>query len=494
MALTAAARMSDVHNILFEVLGSIPEYISNAERYKRIYKSTRNVKLVKKTASLYTTIVVALAEGFAYLRERSTIAPVKAFFMGQRYQKNLEETLKAVRAATEAVRAEAELCLHEVSAEGLGRTIANEDQRRQDCTEALIENRESDQKIYQKVESVDEKVSYLTSALNAVYRQLRSSQLLNPVSNLPNRLYAEQADTSRSASPMAIARHASISVKQIVRSLGFRKDGPYRDLLDRLQLGHSMPLNQQSRAVDLINSEELKNWLKVTSSDALLIHGGSTDDDTEEPLSFISSKIITTSQDLEPIITIHYFCGLHRDMRTESETGGDAQAMMNSLLGQLLTQERYDFDLANVTRHDLALLEVDDMKTLCVMFGKLVKQLPPASALFCIIDGVSAFEDSLRSNDTVKALRHLVRLARSSNNVSFKLLLTCAGESQNRRRYEISEGQELIMEEELVDDEGHGYNDDLFDEDMATSVLNESEEYHGARTPRLPLADYPDDF
>ena len=63
--------MSDIHGIVFEVMGSIPEYISNAERYKAIYKSTRNVKLVKKTALLYTAIVVALAQTFDYLGERS---------------------------------------------------------------------------------------------------------------------------------------------------------------------------------------------------------------------------------------------------------------------------------------------------------------------------------------------------------------------------------------------------------------------------------------
>lgn len=128
MALTAATRMSDVHSILFEVLGSIPEYISNAERYKSIYKSTRNIKLVKKTVLLYTSIVVALTEAFSYLRERSLVTPLKAYLLGQRYQKKLEEKLKAVSGATEAVKAEATLCLHEVNAEGLVRTIANEDQ------------------------------------------------------------------------------------------------------------------------------------------------------------------------------------------------------------------------------------------------------------------------------------------------------------------------------------------------------------------------------
>ena len=63
--------MSDIHSMVYEVMGTIPEYISNAERYKSIYKSTRNIKLVQKTVSLYSSIIVALVEAFAYLGERS---------------------------------------------------------------------------------------------------------------------------------------------------------------------------------------------------------------------------------------------------------------------------------------------------------------------------------------------------------------------------------------------------------------------------------------
>ncbi|MCJ1438850.1 hypothetical protein MMC27_008240 [Xylographa pallens] len=491
----AAARMGDIHSILYEVLGTIPEYISNAERYKNIYKSTRNVKLVQKTVLLYSSIVVALAEAFAYLGERSVVSFPKAFFLGQKYQKKLEEKLKAVLSATEAVKAEATLCLHEVNAEGLVRTIANEDQRRQDSAEAQAQNMQSDQKLYQKLESVDEKINYLTNALDAAYRQLRSSQFLDPLTTMPqSQGYVQGDNISRSSSPMAAIKRAALLPKQILRSLDFHREDAQNDLIDRLQLGYSMPLNQQGRAVDLISSDNLKNWLKVTSSDVLLVHGGSADEDTEEPLSFVSAKIITTVQDLDPVITIHYFCGLHRSERSKTVTGGDAQTMMSSLLGQLLIQGKYEFALDFVTPHDLSMLKMDDLKTLCVIVGSLIKQLPPASALFCVLDGIFAFEDSTRSDDMIKALRYLVRLVHKSKDVSFKLLLTCAGDCQFRRRYEIGEGQALLMDEELVDDDGHGYNDDLFNDDMATALVEHANEYDEARDPRILLDEYPEDF
>ena len=67
----------------------------------------------------------------------SSVSPIKAFLLGQKYQKKLEEKLKAVLAATEAVKSEATLCLHEVNAEGLVRTIANEDQSITDPSRSL---------------------------------------------------------------------------------------------------------------------------------------------------------------------------------------------------------------------------------------------------------------------------------------------------------------------------------------------------------------------
>ena len=361
---------------------------------------------------------------------------------------------------------------------------------------------------------MDEKINYLTNALDAAYRQLRSSQFLDPLTNMPpNQGYVQGDNISRSSSPMAAAKRAgmkgrlvlcsclliygtALSAKQVLRCLDFRRDDAHNDLVDRLQLGHSMPLSQQARAVDLISSDNLKDWLKITSSDVLLVHGGSADEDTEEPLSFVSAKIVSTVQDLDPVITVHYFCGLHRDQRTKTgtETGGDAQTMMSSLLGQLLIQDKYEFALDFVTSHDLSMLKVDDLKTLCVMVGSLIKQMPPASALFCVLDGIFAFEDSARSNDMIKALRYLVRLVHKSKDVSFKLLLTCAGDCQFWRRYEISEGQALLMDEELVDDEGHGYSDELFNDDMATALVERDHDYDVTRDPNILLDEYPEDF
>ena len=63
--------MTDVHEILYQTLADIPEYINTSKRYLDMYRHHRKIKLETKTAYLYTVIVIALTEVLEYLRERS---------------------------------------------------------------------------------------------------------------------------------------------------------------------------------------------------------------------------------------------------------------------------------------------------------------------------------------------------------------------------------------------------------------------------------------
>lgn len=67
--------MKNVDTMVFEVIGKIPEYIGGAERYRKVYASARNPVLIRKTAELYSSILVALTEIFEYLGENSTGRP-----------------------------------------------------------------------------------------------------------------------------------------------------------------------------------------------------------------------------------------------------------------------------------------------------------------------------------------------------------------------------------------------------------------------------------
>ncbi|MCJ1386150.1 hypothetical protein MMC17_009276 [Xylographa soralifera] len=195
----------------------------------------------------------------------SSVSPLKAFFFGQSYEKKLEEQLRGVLVATEAVKAEATLCLHEANTEGLAIRP----------------------KAPPKLESVDEKINYLTNTLDAARRQLRRSQFLDPLTNIPqSQGLVQGGNISRSLSPMTAIKRADMKVAWC---LDFRREDAQDDLIDRLQLTYPMPLSQQGRAVDLTSSDNLKGWFKIMSSDVLLVHRGSADEDTEELLSLVSA-------------------------------------------------------------------------------------------------------------------------------------------------------------------------------------------------------------
>lgn len=63
--------MTDIQETLYQTLASIPEYINTSKRYLDIYRHHRKVGLERKTADLYTAVVVALTEVFDYLKEHS---------------------------------------------------------------------------------------------------------------------------------------------------------------------------------------------------------------------------------------------------------------------------------------------------------------------------------------------------------------------------------------------------------------------------------------
>ncbi|MCJ1250926.1 hypothetical protein MMC30_008154 [Trapelia coarctata] len=227
------------------------------------------------------------------------------------------------------------------------------------------------QAIYLGLESAEERHQYIISALDALYRRLRSAPLSDLVTNMSGFPTTQHAVTpgSPNAKPKAESQQRY----------------PHNDMLDQLRLGGSMTSKQQSQVVALVKSPEPEDWLKAHTSQAVLIHGATPDDETEEPPSFLSAKLAASLLPADPIMCVQCSCVLRPN---------NVHTMMRSLLGQLLTQEKYHFCLDHPTHAGVQSLKANDLKTLCITFGTLISQLPPASAVFCIIDNIAALEGS----------------------------------------------------------------------------------------------------
>jgi hypothetical protein len=90
------------------------------------------------------------------------------------------------------------------------------------------------------------------------------------------------------------------------------------------------------------------------------------------------------------------------------------------LLAQLLSQYP-DFEISS---QDLANLSPNTLHSVQYLFEKLVGQLEASMMVFCIIDGISLYEDAGRLEETKKVMNGLTELVYNGTGPVFKLLLT----------------------------------------------------------------------
>ena len=253
-------------------------------------------------------------------------------------------------------------------------------------------------------------------------------------------------------------------------------------------MGGTLELSDQGRVTGVMKQSRFREWLTtIATSGTLLINGNSSWDEVDGPLSFICAKVARTLLFLKPVITLYHFCGLHRDQSGDAEAS--LRVMMNHLLCQLLHQTELSVELSFLDDNAIGKLRRGSLKTLRRTLITLIAKLPPKVAVFCIIDGISFYEDSVHVGTTIKVVRQLVGLARKSTGTSsngptnpnkasaaasasasssapFKLLLTCPGRSSYTMEYGVEEKEILDIEENLVDDDGQGYNDAVWEEDI----------------------------
>ena len=68
-------------------------------------------------------------------------------------------------------------------------------------------------------------------------------------------------------------------------------------------------------------------------------------------------------------------------------------------------------------------------------------------------------------------------LVHKAKQTSFKLLLTCPGETYFQGEYGIREKEVLLLNEEQLDDDGQGYNDGMFEKEMAALIARNEEDH-----------------
>ena len=245
------------------------------------------------------------------------------------------------------------------------------------------------------------------------------------------------------------------ATEQVLALLDFDVELLSNDVESTLRNVWTLDSSAQDRAVTIMASPQLQTWLTTPQSSALFINGNHDASGRQSPLSYICSKLIDSmcssvgDSGHSSILACVFFCGQHMD--PDDPTVGPA-GMMRNLLAQLLLSHNA-FKLATIQR----LLDIDPSQVgeLCTLFAALIEQLPRRYVVFCIIDGMTLYEDSpTRCEAAAEATRILLQVMETckANGCMFKLLVTCPGSS--RILYREFNEQEIIWMPKKVDPQG----------------------------------------
>lgn len=184
-------------------------------------------------------------------------------------------------------------------------------------------------------------------------------------------------------------------------------------------------LEDRGRAEQVLSTPDFGRWISSPGAAKLLVHGefdstGAADRPVS-PFSVLCATMVKSLR-LRAAVSLVFFCGCH--LAYDEHRG--SRAMIRSLLAQLLRQ----FPATHVEadpRVGVPELGRASEAQLCGLFARLVRQLPPGTPVFCLIDGINAYESELfldGMDTVVLALLGLVDESLAAGRVNFKLLLT----------------------------------------------------------------------
>ena len=185
---------------------------------------------------------------------------------------------------------------------------------------------------------------------------------------------------------------------------------PTRDQGVILQKYHAFGRNSHARVSYLMVMPQFQGWLMDDQPDILLVDGHCHDQSLGKvsPLSVFCAALFDIVSDphggpathvpsQRPRVVLSFFCGQHT---TPASSLQGPLGLIRSLIDQLLMQwPEYDHVDLSFLAYEPELwgaVSQHDLPSLCYLFGRLLEQLRPDTIVYCIIDGISQFETSLK--------------------------------------------------------------------------------------------------
>lgn len=183
--------------------------------------------------------------------------------------------------------------------------------------------------------------------------------------------------------------------------------------------------SEKSRVSWLVDHERLGDWITSPTSDLFLINGNEHRHEHTSPVSVYCGMLTRALQSQAPRIVLYWYCGLN--------VNEDVVGLLGNMIGQLLDK----IEAGNSARKSIkkvwyADFVPDDQTVLFGLFKKILKQQLETASVFCILDGVSFYEDNDRAQsfgELVEDLATIIGEAQKSRLI-FKVLLTSPTRSE----------------------------------------------------------------
>ncbi|KAH0537569.1 hypothetical protein FGG08_005635 [Glutinoglossum americanum] len=407
LILSAATRIGDLRELTFATLAQIPETIQSAQIYASEYSSP---KLHQRNADLYVGVLSLLEHILAWYQQKATTKVFRAVTKPGNYERELGEKVTAVKGLAKLVKDELVFCGHV----RLGRVDSGI------------------RRIREKVNKMDDKIDEVLPVLQAAYslfcsdlEQHRWQKVMLEAKLEEQAKLLEKYEERLSRSPSPTAAPQGTSRRKLLNLLPYSSRGPPADVLSTLHHGLILPLPVQDRAEHIMRSPYFKNWITTLDSKPLIINANEGSPlEVFSCISFVSAMLVRTLQEVGGNVMVgSHFCALHR--RGKEGHLGPA-GMLVSLIGQLLGAYA-NFDFSFFHRSQKPSLLSNSIKPLATLLATLIRQLPPKTAYFCIIDSVSCYENADQRRDTCKAVQALVELTEHPTDAVVKVLITSPG-------------------------------------------------------------------
>ncbi|KAI9680201.1 MAG: hypothetical protein M1829_001438 [Trizodia sp. TS-e1964] len=462
-----AKRMSDKRKEILDALEGIPLTIQTAEHCCEDFPEDE--PLHDATTDLYLAILTAIEGMMKWLVDKAGWKQIKAIIGGPNGTKKLDEKIKDLQDKLQALRNRVDLlCQRAISRtdnsvgrmepilNDVGQTtrgIKNDTTR----TYLSVTNiRGGVEHLGTAMDSMNTSVSSITENTNSIkISQDEQAQLIQTgfakmqlevvdaknglvsvlqeqfrlaewnqkkLDEAQNKIRNLEVELERARTPINMPK-AFVTRDELINLLDADPDMAAKDVQTSIRRGQALDESHQGRAGWLMRNSTFQAWLTSGGTQVLLVDGNASDAAFERTssMSLLCAMLVNSLGEVQPAIPIQFFCGLHT---ASNDSLSGPRGLIRSLVTQLLCI--YDFDLTFVDSYQyLDHLQSHEVDHLCDLFRQLVKQLPTGLVLFCVIDGISLYENWEWRAETCFVIRKLRELSEDPHlQALLKLLVT----------------------------------------------------------------------